>query len=295
MAISICVMAGVMVDIVTSLPDSLEVYKETEQWIPSEMEWHVAGAGANIAIAASSIGFSPVFLISKIGLQLDGQPDIAARFILDKLNKYNIKVLYAGDQSIITGTNMIIYRGENKRLIIADNRFEVSLNSTDISPEIIAAATQSDILFVSGYSLMSKSSAQATLLLMREVSRRGGSIALDVVPHKIHKHLSLEEFREYTELVDILITELNTIRHLYPSVAASEKEEIEKISSVLLKSQKMVILRTAQNMQYIFGSDGLSKAAKIDFPVGDVKQKRGFWDIESVRALIDHYSLYKKW
>lgn len=289
---SICIVGGVMLDYVTHLHDAslFDFSKDTEQWVSNEIEWHAAGTGTNMATAAITCGFEEVSLISKVGLDRSGQPDMPAQSILNKLKQKGVHALLSGDSNVPTGTDIIIYFGENERVIIADNRSEVSFNEDDITREMLETAGNSEILFVSGYTLLSQRPATAVARLMKEAQKQQRLVVLDVVPHKIYKRVTHAEFREYTQSVNVLISEVNTLRRLFPAVAQYDDLALDKLADYLLGFYDALILRPSWGLQLTYSKDGLVEKQTVQYPTSDVKQLRGFFETVSMTTLKKHYA-----
>ncbi len=294
--LSLCVIGDLALDVVTRLPELDMGAEHGPQGFnsPRHIDAQVGGTGVLVATSAAQQGFSPVSLIGKIGVQpANGQPDIAAQFILARLQQHGIQSLLATDAQEATAKVMITYLAGGRRLFIYDRGANASFNERDITPTSLAAVAQADILFVSGYSLLIPTQAEAVLQLMQEARAHQRLVALDVVPHKIYELIDTETFRAYTRFVDVLISETVTMQRFFPSLHSLDPSaECEAIAAYLTRLYPTVILYPSNTQQYIYDRSGLVELSSTGYTDDGFEQGLSFLDRMSLHALQRQYSRF---
>ncbi len=291
MSPSICILGDLMLDVVTHLNHSDQIQFEGLDHVTNPIEILPGGTGVIAALAASQQGFSQVSLIGRIGCSLDGRPDIAAQSILKELKQAGIQPILGKDSDRPTGTVMITYFSQNRRILVGNKGANGSFTMQNITPSLLKKVAESDIFFVSGYSLLFAEQAQAVVRLSHEAKKHGRIVALDVVPHNIYNTITKEIFYEYTQYVDILISGINTIKRLFPKTAHCETiGDEKKIAKYLLQRYNTVILRPDDDRQILFNDRGFIKETITGYSDADLTQKRGYLDRLTMRSLFEYYS-----
>lgn len=283
---SIAIVGGILLDLVTYLDQTQSTdFQSTEDTlIHNRIHWYAGGTGTNLALAAVDSGFKLVNLVCKVGLDPNtGELDTPAEFVLEQLKAHGVNVIYASQSGIATGTALLIYLGSETRKIIVYNEAEATFKRDDVTEEMETVVSKSDVLFVSGYSLMDPLQAAATVHLLDIASRSHTLTVLDVVPHRIYKYLSPEQFQDVTRCVNVLISEVATIRRLFPQIQNEKDESI--IADHVLERYNCAILKPTNNRQVIFSRSGLIESIHANFEKTRPSERRGFSDRLSISAL----------
>jgi sugar/nucleoside kinase (ribokinase family) len=295
MEISVCVIGDIMLDVVTSLDASKLSDCSLLKTIPSNINTLPGGSGANFALAAVESGFKKVSLIAKVGGENKSNncPDIFGHLIVRQLQKSGIKTLLAFDPLHSTGVAMIIYLNNGERVLIADKNANGSLTKSDISRTMRDAATKSDILFVSGYSLLEPKQARATSFLMEDARNCGSLVVLDVVPHSLYQFIDCAYFQNLTKAVHVLISELDTIKHLLFSTKknlSGSNWSLEKVAEHLLEHYNAVVLRPNMGYQYAVDRQSIIEASSTGYKTMDTNLERGYSERLTAQLLFRHYT-----
>jgi sugar/nucleoside kinase (ribokinase family) len=265
----------------------------------ASIEESYGGSGLIFCLQAEKFGCS-AFLLSKVGDDLTGNK------IQEELNRHP---LIEFPQSLVskapTGHAIIIRDQAQVRLLVNnDNNANFQLTQDDVARcahEIDACK----VLHISGYCIKERGHPrfQATLQAM-EIARRGQdvkkpAIILDVVPHRIYEDFTFSEFYAITQNVDILVSEVATMRRFLGLGDRSETIDRELAFETLTKASRFyrnLVLRFGpsgcdsqvawcrQNQQTEYLEDtGHSRL--------DPAQQRGFGDILTLNALKNFYQI----
>jgi len=187
------------------------------EWMP--LDEIPGGSGLNFARFAQDFGYRPL-LIGKIG----GDP--TGRFIHEWLQQHELATGISIDDRLSTGKAFII-RDQNDIRFLVNNTPNANreLMIEDVE-RFVETLRSCQILYVSGYCFMDPEAprAKATRRAMELASQEGQAhIVFDVVPHQFHKIYQLRDFRQLTSKVEVLISEVATIRRLLKLGDPSEK------------------------------------------------------------------------
>jgi sugar/nucleoside kinase (ribokinase family) len=295
--VSFCVVGNVMLDAITSLHHVKLAEADRFPTLRNPIRLIAGGTGVIAALGASKQGFYPVSIIGKIGTRSDdGQPDTAARFIIDSLTDENIHMCFSKDNQRPTGTTMITYFSEDARLLVADRGANDSFTMEDLSPEFLATVARSDILLVSGFMLVEPTQARAMMRLMEEARSHHRLVILDVVPHSIYKSVDGSTFREYTRFVNVLISEIATVRRLFSSLEVYDLQtQVDEIAADLLKNYDAVILRPSNLYQYVYDKRGFVFGGPTGYNENDREGQRGYLDLSAIQLIQEHYQRLKSY
>src|ERR1041384_6983782 len=241
---SLCVIGGIMLDLVTYLPScNLKELCEVKN-VTAAIRSLAGGTATLFAIAAKREGFKDVSLIGKMGSDRKDKTrlDSAGQTILNELMRAGVLVNIAIDAHISTGLTMITYLSDGKRLLVSDPGANDSFSSKDITEEMELKVEQSDILFVSGYALLSATSASAVVRLIDRAKKNGRLVVVDIVPHSIFRIIDGARFQDMTEQADLVISEIGTANRLFhhPQTGLSS---VSETASRLLEHYGAVILQ----------------------------------------------------
>lgn len=283
MSPSICILGDVMLDIVTYLnsADSTESIKLKN--IPNKIDLLPGGTGIMFAKASVEEGFDTVHLIGKIGASSENknQADLAGKLLAKELTKLGINTVLPLDSKNRTGTTMITYFVDGKRLLVADNGANHNFDENDITPEMIATVSNSDMLFVSGYSLLEPKRAKAIKILTEIARSKKKIVILDVVPHTIYRHMSKANFLSLTLFVDVIIAEYNTMRRLLFNGEGDinpSSMTVEYMAQELLRSYLAVIIQPSFICQYFADRNGVIEERTTRIEEYTIEQHRGLAD-----------------
>jgi len=295
MKVSASIIGDISLDVVTRLDNAdLEEQADLEH-IPNSVSILAGGTGTMFALATRRLNFGMVHLLGKVGADPYHQqsPDIAARFILQELEGHQVKVVASLDVERSTGVVMITYLPQNKRVLVVDAGANSTFSKTDLSPSMCDIVASSDILLVSGYTLLSPSRAAAVAPLMRVAYQSGRIVVLDVVPHEIHRMLDATTFSDLTTHVRVLVSNVHTVKHLlFPnnSNLPQGSELLELVASKLLERHNTVILRPDINYQCMLDRQGVIEEGPTGYADVPAESRRGYSELLTVRLLKDHYS-----
>jgi sugar/nucleoside kinase (ribokinase family) len=173
----------------------------------ASISFQAGGSGVNLALAASDAGFDPVSLVCSLGADEFANGRIEA---LLRASNVHMVVNQVADQP--TGVSIVAYLGNDSRIMLA----APGVNSAEFANRTVDAACGaiSDVLVVSGYMLFRRSTRHAVLEIMRHASDRGAMVAVDFVPHSIHREIPMAELRQMLAIVDFVAAEHNTFASL---------------------------------------------------------------------------------
>lgn len=262
-------------------------------WSP--IEELPGGSGTNFAAFAQRAGYHPL-LIGCVG------DDAAGRFLLSWLSGQGISTAVRCDTKVPTGKAMIVRDNSDIRLLVNNSEnANAFLSAADIEQNREALGT-CKILYVSGYCVQHRTANRfgATLRAMELAADNRGPkrpvIVLDVVPHRIYETYTFREFKDITRNVDILISEVATMRRFLGLGSKTEGiDEAMAIETVerLKNHYQRFILR--------YGPSGCDEEVFWDGNMGNLriestyhknsKDKRGFGDLLALRALREVFAV----
>jgi len=298
MPISICIIGDIMLDVVTYLnTNDLTEVRDLKR-VANTINVFAGGTGAMFALSAADEGLRKIHLIAKVGAdpKFRDHPDIAALLAIEQLQKSQVDVLVALDPTCQTGVAMITYLRNGERILVADKGANGSFNKADISTIMRETVTSADVLFVSGYSLLEPEQAKATLYLMEEARHYERLVVLDVVPHSIYTIINNVAFRQLTKPVNVIISEVNTMKRLFFSGKESSPESdipIIVVAQCLLENYEAVILRPDMMYQYVIDRSGIIEEGSTGFEAIKLSMHRGYSERLTAKLLLRYYDRFK--
>jgi sugar/nucleoside kinase (ribokinase family) len=213
---------------------------ESNATIFSHIDIQVGGGGLLFAIAAKEMGFAQSALIGKVGGRVDnsGQlvPDLPGSMVIELLRQSGVVPLVAIASNIETGRVFLSYLASDRRLMISDPLANRTFSPEDISTEMDDVIRQANLFCVSGYMLLHPTPRATAIELMRRAKSSGGRIAVNLVPHSLHKHMSLQELRECIgDLVDWMFLEI-PLAHQLVGFGQLDREKSQSVVDPLLKT-----------------------------------------------------------
>lgn len=172
----------------------------------------VGGGGLQFAIAAVDAGFDPVSSIAMVGGDTGG-PDISAREALKVAEQARVTTLWRLAPHEKTGRTNIVYGQGGQRLMVSDPGANKSFTLEHISDAMLQIVGEARLVHVSGYAFLTPPRRLATLELMRCAKAGGAIVAVDLVPHTLHKIVdSGELFADFQGTADWLLVSLPTAK-----------------------------------------------------------------------------------
>ncbi len=296
-SISICIIGDLLLDFVAYAPTlhAHELGSGQNHSLFTDIHVIPGGTAAHAASAARQLDFGPVVVIGKVGVLPDeGQPDIAAQLLESQLQAQGVQLVLAHDSRLATGSTMITYFANDMRIMISNRAASGSFAPADITPAMRQSIARSDILFVSGYALLTEAQRQTTEAFMRLARDSGRMVALDLVPHQIYKVIDLATFERIAASVSLLITEVNTIHHFLPAYqtanGASDSGSLLTLAEALLQRHDAVVLRATNDVQHIFDKHGRAISEETNYAHVGLADRRGYLDRVSLRAVKECFS-----
>lgn len=253
------------------------------------------GSGLNFAVFAQEAGCRPL-LIGRVG------DDPAGAFLRTRLADRGIAAALATDREAGTGRAFIVRDKRDVRLLV-NNRGNAndSLRESDID-EHARAIRSCRVLYVSGFCIKEQAAPRHRAAL-RAMEHAGSSrarpkpvVVFDVVPHRLYEIYSFEQFRTITRHVDVLISEVATMRRFLALGSHDEhvdRSMAEETAGRLGSCFRRLILR--------FGPSGCDEQLLLDADRDRLsheqtghdamKDKRGFGDFLAVRALKEFFEV----
>lgn len=193
-----------------------KLFKEIDKdfLVYNNIEFSASGTGFNFCVQASKI-FNRVSALGVVGDDTFGG-------LLRKILKDHHIYLYP--QFLTPNemrTGIAIYLRDaggdvikSKRLLIVSNDACHALDTDMIrqSGEIIQNST---LFFADGYCFLHQPRRRAVLQAIQLAKKHGKIVGFDLVPHQAHVHFTVDEFKDWMRVIDIVIAEVRTIRSLF--------------------------------------------------------------------------------
>lgn len=270
----------------SSLTENGLIYWEDIDEVPG-------GTGLNFCAFAAELGYRCLLL------GMTGN-DLAGSAIATWLSARRIAVPQHWTTTAPTGKAMILRDSAGIRLVINNRQnanHELTVAHVEKSREALASC---QLAYVSGYCISELGAARHNAALramaLAKEGARPAAVVFDVVPHRIYEHFSFEKFRECTRDVDILISEVATVRRFLGLGSVSEtidedmaRDTAERITAYYPR----VILR--------YGPSGCDHEVLADALAGalvhqatghsQAADKRGYGDRLALKALRQFFHL----
>lgn len=261
-----------------------------DEWLPIlELP---GGSGLLFAAFAQQVGYKP-FLVGKIG------DDAAGTYIYKWLQDRELDSGISFAATRPTGKVFMIIDRNGKRLLVSNRESAndgLSVAEVRRNVDVIAA---SRLLYVSGHCFkeVGAQRIEATRFAMEVARKSRTCIAFDLVPHRFHEiYPELSQFQELTEGVDILISEVSTIRRIFKMGDQHEmvtKSMVEQTIAEIANYFTKLILR--------YGPHGTDYQAIWDAASNNIlwqetdyakaEDRRGYGDQLTVRVFKDVWKL----
>lgn len=288
-----------MIDIVTHLEnDDLNSYRDMKR-VTNKIEMLPGGTGAMFATAATEEGFDEVVLIGKIGANPNAPdcPDLPGELINAALKSRSICTITPLSKTHNTGQTVIVYLPNDQRLLVVDKGANATFGVEDISREMVNAIESTDVLFVSGYSLLVPEQAAATATLMEIAQQANSLVVLDVVPHKLYTTFTGDYFRKFTQNADILVSEINTVKRLFFTghhALPGSNISVDDVALKVLEDYPIVILRPSTNHEFIYDRHNIIAQGPTGYAYVNADNKRGFSERLTARAISNHFARFTR-
>ena len=256
-------------------------------WAP--IEELPGGSGLNFAWLARKAGYSSV-LLAKTGA------DAAARFLRAWLQEAGIVFPVPEDPSSDTGRAFLVRDGSDIRLLVNNlDNANHKLGTSDVEPHL-EDIESCRVLYISGYCVMDDTAprfrATGRALEIACAQRTSGIpiVVFDVVPHRIYEKYTFDIFKLLTKHVQIVISEVATIRRflgLGSRLEVVDRVIAEETLKYLKPHYRQCILRwgpSGCDEQLLW--DGTTERLKWE-ETGhkSANDKRAFGDVLAMRAL----------
>lgn len=243
-----------------------------------KIEERPGGTGLNFALYAKKRGFNPLL----IGCVAN---DHAGHILLDYLSRVGLSEGISTHANTCTGKAIIVRDANDIRLLV-DNEINANrlLSTADVErhAEAIRGAA---LIYISGYCIKDRSAPRFSAVQKAVEVAAGGqtAIAFDVVPHRIYEVYTLDELRQAVPRVDILISEVTTVRRFLGMGTPAETVD-EAVSKETLEALKPYLERFVLR----WGPSGVDDEIIWDGLKGQIfrrshdhshaEEKRGFGD-----------------
>jgi sugar/nucleoside kinase (ribokinase family) len=251
----------------------------------------VGGTAANLALAAKNF-FGSVNVIGRVGadpfgeLIVNGFAEQNVHFLCSPLDdKSTGLALYVRDATTANAMGV--------RLLVIDRGANPFIDVDEIEKHIEAIQT-SDVFFVDGYCFLQQPRRQAAERAVQMAHDARVLVAFDLVPHDAHRFFSFDEVRPWLDQVDVIITEVRTIRRLMGLVSEDEVHDPELVRDTLelLKAefyQKYIQLRfgVGNIEETLHSRPGRMPELRVNHYI-DTPEPRGFGDRLSASEIAEY-------
>lgn len=274
----------------TTLPFSFtDMQSNYQSWAAIN---EVPGGTALLAAKfAAEFEFTPL-LIGKVG------KDHAGSIINAELKTLNIQSAIYVHETTSTGKTFIVWDSppNSVRLLIVDSpNANQELTIKEIEENALQIA-DSKFLFISGYCFLNKQSPRfnATLKAIEIAnSSNKTKVVFDIVPHKIYERYSRKEYFNLLKGVDVVVSEVATIRRFLNIGNKNESLDKTKVNETIINLKEYFdnfILRygfTGSGKQVLVKNDNIFWE---DTGFSQAKDTRGFSDRLTIKALKEYFN-----
>jgi sugar/nucleoside kinase (ribokinase family) len=200
--LSCCVVGDVNIDYISDLSWT-SIDSAVSACYQSSVNSTVGGNAVFFAEAACDAGFDAVKMLCATG-----DDDNGTR-VRDYLDQLGIEVRYV-PSAMLTGQVIVLYQPNDRRILVADRGANRDIAAVD---PVMAGewAANSDLLYVSGYTLLDERERKAIELVAQGARRTGSLVLVDIVPHDIWKSYQWHEYVRICGSTQFIAAELSTI------------------------------------------------------------------------------------
>jgi sugar/nucleoside kinase (ribokinase family) len=251
------------------------------------------GSGLNFAFFARREGLRTL-LVGKVG------DDLAGRAVRAWLEEQGITSAVAVDSSAGTGRAFIARDAHDIRLLVNNKANANHRLDPATVRELEGSLRHCALLYISGYCVMDReapryqATRRAIEVARAKIDRKTPFVVFDVVPHRIYEIFNFGEFRELTQGVDILISEVATMRRF---LGLGSKAEVVDRAIAETTAQRLKAHFNRFILRY--GPSGCDEELRWDGERDcltwqetghcDAEDKRGFGDRLAIAALRDFF------
>jgi sugar/nucleoside kinase (ribokinase family) len=153
---------------------------------------------------------------------------MAGAMLRDFLERHSIDSIRGFTAGTSTGRALIIRDANDVRLVVnSDYSANHALSVTEVD-DYLSVVSSCTVLFVSGYALSRSESPcfaaiEHLMCATAQASKPRPVTVFDVVPHRLYERMTFERFRELTAGIDILVSEVATMRRFLSLGARTEE------------------------------------------------------------------------
>jgi len=207
------------------------------------------GGTANVAVQVSKLGRKAKF-IGKVGNDLFGN------YFKQNLKKSRVQDLTFIDNQYPTGLCVSLCYSNGERAMIADRGANDQLKKEEIR-NYIKEINSSEIVYFSGYSLLSKQTSKSVLYLINESKKKNCKIYFNPGSPNLIKSNFRDIIRQF---VDILILNIDEAKKI------SRKQKLDAISNVLRDMVEIAVITLGKEGCIVIKEDKYAhiKTRKMD-------------------------------
>jgi sugar/nucleoside kinase (ribokinase family) len=256
-----------------------------------EIDEKPGGSGLNFCVFATKAGYRSLML-GKTG------NDTAGKFIMHWLKSQGVTIPRGWISELPTGKALIVRDSAGIRLLINNKKNANHTLSTADIEAFQKEITSCRVLYISGYCINEPQAAryQASIQAMAyaKATPQPPTVVFDLVPHFIYEKFSFEQLRACIRHVDILISEVATMRRF---LGLGNKKE--KTDEAMARDIAERIRAFYPRLMLRFGPSGCDNEVLVDQQTGSFLSRetghskaddtRGFGDRLALSALRDFF------
>jgi len=196
---SIAIIGDVFYDTYTTLEKDLELFFMDATSYHS-ITTSLGGYGGNFSLAARQAGFSPVFMVSRVGKDKSGE------LLQEELKTLGITTYFEYDDKQLTSKSIILYDNFQRRFLIADNAAVKNFTGQALlkNKDLLSV----DIVITYASILVNPNAHKAVFDYLKQIKNNTSLIALDVSPHEIYKQVPSNDLIAMICMFDVVFLEL---------------------------------------------------------------------------------------
>jgi sugar/nucleoside kinase (ribokinase family) len=236
------------------------------------------GTGVVAAVAARAAGVPEVGLWTSVG------DDPAAATLRALLRREDVVDLLRSDPARPTGT-VVCLEFTGQRLLVANPGANSAVSPGGPDPNVLEFARGTDVLYVSGYSLQFPERAAQVARLVDLVRDNGGSVMLDLVPHRIET--VAPDLRRILCRTDVVIGEAHTMRRVYPPASLSESDhDVQQLADRIVEHHQLAVIRVSNDTELLATGKGERRWADTGYASAPPARRTGLLDRRAVRTVL---------
>ncbi|MDG4808855.1 carbohydrate kinase family protein [Micromonospora sp. WMMD1120] len=252
------IVADVMLDVIAEPNVPLTLDAELLDHAYGRTSMRLGGSGSHIALHAVRLGLGPV----RLAVAGADPPGIVGP--LATLRAAGVDLIVNPSPRTV-GTAVITYLNDQERIMLVDPGASATQWSEDTINQLTGALDDVGVLVVSGHALFRDATRAGTERIMRAAVAAQVPVALDLVPHSVHRSIPAAELTRLLQPVDVLAAAADTLLAYAGSrrTAPRDYAELPAVVEKFLEHHDTLLVQLPDRTCWVVDSHGRSTVRQL--------------------------------